>query len=272
MKSKVPFAFALLAGAAAALAQPRDQFDPRDPVVIDSAKSYVFYRTNVRGALVLLREASREEREAARQAAFNRARPDYERRLVQWERSRSRCQATPAPDCPARPQEIRFEAFPDPPPERDRYVDIWWQPRFTAGDEGNSYFRAVPPGSYILYGNVMVGSGGSMGVCLCMGSLRFEARAGQIVDLGEIEYRRDPTPGRGPWGITVTPYAPTMRLPARLAGLPRAPAEFHAADKIPNYLGVEIDRHAPMPGVLAYQRDRVIDERTGLAPAAPDDD
>lgn len=261
---------ALLALAGVGHAQPRDQFDPREPVVIDPAKSYIFYRTNVRGALVLLREAGRGEREAARLAAFNRVRAEYERRLALWERSASRCRSAPAPDCPARPQEMTLETFPDPPPERDRYFDIWWQPRFTAGDEGNSYLRAVPPGSYVVYGNVMIGAGGSMGVCLCMGSLRFEAAAGRIVDLGRIDYRADPTPGRQPWSVTVTPYAPAMGLPARLAGLPHVPADFHAADKVPNYLGVEIDRHSAMPGVLAYERDRVIDVRTGRAPADPD--
>lgn len=250
---------AILALAGAAAAQPRDQFDPRDPVVIDPAKSYVFYRTNGRGALVLLREIGDAEREAARVAAFDRFRADHERRLA-------RCGS--APDCPARAEDVTLAAFPDPPPERDRYVDIWWQPRFTAGAEGDSYLRAVRPGSYIVYGNVMIGHSGAMGVCLCMGSLRFEARPGEIVDLGLIEYRQDPTPGRRPWGVAVTPYAPTMTLPARLAGLPRAAAEFHAAGKIPNYLGVEIERHPAMPGVLAYERDRVIDVRTGGAPAA----
>jgi hypothetical protein len=211
----------------------------------------------VRGALVLLREANAGERDAARRAAYARVRQAYER-------SRQRCVAAPAPDCP--PAEPTLEAFPDPPPERERYFDIWWQPRFTTGDEGNSYLRAVPPGSYILYGNVMIGSGGSMGVCLCMGSVRFEARAGQIVDLGLITYARDPTPGRAPWGVQLTPYSPSMALPARLAGLPHVAAEFHAAGKVPNYLGVEIERLPPIAGVLGYDRDRVLDLRTGQAP------
>ena len=253
-----------LAFAQAADAQPRGQYDPRDPVTIDPDRSYVFYRTNVRGAMVLLREVSDEEREATRIAAFTRARANYERRQAQWERSHIRCQRNPTPDCPERPQEVTLETFPDPVPDSSRWVEIWWQPRFTAGDEGNSYFRALEPGSYILYGNVMLGNNGSgMGVCLCMGSLRFEARPGQIVDLGEVRYAADPTPGRQPWGVTVVPYAPTMAVPPRLAGLPRVPAEFHAAGKVPNYFGVEIERHPALPGVLAYQRDQVIDARTG---------
>jgi hypothetical protein len=264
MKLHLIWGCLLVAFAQAADAQPRDQYDPRDQVTIDSARSYVFYRTNLRGAMLLLREVSDSDREATRIASFTRARATYERRQAQWERSRVRCQREPTPDCPERPQEVTLETFPDPAPDSSRWVEIWWQPRFTAGDEGNSYFRALEPGSYILYGNVMLGNNGSgMGVCLCMGSLRFEARPGEIVDLGEIRYTVDPTPGRTERGVTVVPYAPTMTVPARLAGLPRAPAEFHAAGKLPNYLGVEIERHPALAGVLDYERDQVIDVRTG---------
>lgn len=252
--------------ALAGRAEAQHQYDPREPVVLDPGTAYVYYRTNVRGALVLLRETSAAERQTARAAAYARARANYERQFAAWERSQPRCRAAPAPDCPSRPVELTLSTFPDPAPDRELYVGIGWQPRFTQGDEGNSYFRSLPPGSYIILGNVMMGPRAAMGVCMCMGSLRFEARPGQIVDLGRIDYARDATPGRAPWGVSVTPYNPAMSLPARLAGLPRVAAEFHAAGKMPNHLGLEIDRHPPLAGVLRYERDRVIDDRTGQAP------
>jgi hypothetical protein len=155
-----------------------------------------------------------------------------------------------------------------PMSERDGWVQVEGQPRFSSGGEGKTYLRAVQPGSYILYGNIGVGNNGAhVGVCLCMGSLRFEVPPGQIVDLGQILYPRFAESTR-PWGVAVVPFESPMIVPAALAGLPRIPAEFRAAPKLPNYFGVEIDRHDPMPGVLAYERDIPIDVRQGR-PAAP---
>lgn len=152
---------------------------------------------------------------------------------------------------------------PAPYPDPRSWVQVEGGPRFTAGREGNSYLRAVEPGSYILYGNIGLGGNGShVGICMCMGSLRFEAPAGRIVDLGEIVYP-DLGASSRPWGVTLVPFHSGMNVPSRLAGLPLVPAEFHAAGKVPNYFGVEIDRHDPMPGVLAYRRDQPIDVRTG---------
>lgn len=152
----------------------------------------------------------------------------------------------------------------DPMSERDRWVQFRYTPRLS----GKTYLRAVRPGSYILYGNIAVGNNGAhVGVCLCMGSVRFEAPPGRIVDLGLILWPHAGKTER-PWGVSVIPYAPEMIVPARLAGLPRIVAEFHAAPKLPNLFGVEIDRHDPMPGVLAYDRDLPVDVRTGR-PVAP---
>lgn len=148
--------------------------------------------------------------------------------------------------------------------EPDRWIQVRSGPRF----QGKTYLKAVRPGSYILYGNIGIGNNGShVGVCLCMGTLRFEAPPGQIVDLGLILYP-DFGKSKRPWGVSVIPFASNMIVPARLAGLPRIAAEFHAAPKLSNSFGVEIDRHDTMPGVLAYDRDIPIDVRTGR-PAAP---
>lgn len=146
--------------------------------------------------------------------------------------------------------------FPDPRP----WLEVTGR-RFSSGREGSSYLREVEPGSYILYGGIGSPRGIHVGNCLCMGSVRFEARAGQIVDLGEIRYPALRSPP--PYSITLVPFDASMRIPARLAGLPRVPAELHAAGKMPNYFGVGIDRHDPIPGILAYRRDQPIDVRTG---------
>jgi len=131
------------------------------------------------------------------------------------------------------------------------------------------YLRAVQPGTYALYGPLVIGANGAaFGVCMCMGSVRFEARAGEIVDMGEIRFdgvgsggekgRFGPDGHRLPAAAVVPPRADAAR-PARLANMPYAPASLHAADRMPNYFGVLIDRLAPIPGVLGYERGRVID-------------
>ena len=104
-----------------------------------------------------------------------------------------------------------------------------------------------------------------------MGSVRFEARAGQIMDLGEMRYpAADATLPVGVHvsSVQMVPYASSMTRPDRLNGLPVVPAEWRAAEKMPNYFGVLIDRHPAVPGVLRYQRDRVIDDRTGTGPVS----
>ncbi|HEX8624028.1 MAG TPA: hypothetical protein VF782_03005 [Allosphingosinicella sp.] len=218
---------ALLAMASAAPAQARKQYGSGDPIVVEPQTAYIFYRTNISGANI------RFLREYGAGEAPGTVRGD------------------------------------DPMSEPDHWVQVTGGPRLTGGGrEGKTYLKAVRPGSYILYGNIGIGlNGAHIGVCFCMGSLRFEAPAGQIVDLGLIQYP-DASVVKRPWGVTIFPVAPDMVVPARLTGLPRIAAEFRAGPKMPNWFGVEIDRHDAMPGVLAYDRDIPIDVRAGR-PAAP---
>ncbi|MBA2932807.1 hypothetical protein HZF05_01735 [Sphingomonas sp. CGMCC 1.13654] len=105
-----------------------------------------------------------------------------------------------------------------------------------------------------------------------MGTVKFDAPAGKIVDLGRLKLNDD-------WGAPVLPPNPAGNqsfavIPAdgappkgRLQGLPVFAADFHAAGKIPNYFGALIDRLPPIPGVIAYERDKVIDlKATGSRP------
>lgn len=162
------------------------------------------------------------------------------------------------------------------------FVSVTRGPQFSRTGEGDyTYLVAVPPGTYALYGPITITGNGVIGVCLCMGSVRFDARPGEIMDLGEIRYpateamreHRQLRPGTGAAPAEVIPYAATMSRPDRLNGLPVVAAEWRAGDKMPNYFGVLISRHPALPGVLRYERDRVIDDRTGAAPvplASPD--
>ena len=271
-------ALAALAFLSSTQAGARDQLGERDAVVIDPHKAYIFFRTPERVNLRLLREVDASERaawEAERERAFLRARDRTERRIAAWDREAPSCRGNAAvtPQCQTRgerPVPVTNENFVFAPPEMDNFLDVIRGREFERVPSGYAYFRAVEPGTYIVYGAITETPQAVLGVCLCMGSVRFEARPGEIVDLGEL--RLEPAPGDGPaegrfvWdgrlpSPTIVPVAADAQLPARLAGSSVRAAEFRAAGPIPNYFGILIDRLGPMPGVLAYDRGRIIDLR-----------
>jgi hypothetical protein len=282
MKRRVLLVSLLLAIAAplAGAAQAQNQLGGRAAVTIDPQKSYIFFRAPEKIELIFLRQVTPEQLplwRAARAEALRRAVERYSRAQLDYDRAVRACEGRPQPCLTVRrPTPVTEENFYYPPPETAKFVPVSTGPQFTQAEGGGyTYLIEVPPGIYTLYGSVTSGSYGLAGFCLCMGSLRFETRAGQIADVGEIRYAADearqvqhlPTVGRVR-SIEIVPYAPTMTRPAQLANLPVAPAVLRAADKLPNYLGVFIDRHPAVPGLLRYARDRVIDDRTGQA-AAP---
>jgi len=132
------------------------------------------------------------------------------------------------------------------------------------------YLIAVTPGTYVLYGHMWQDGPGDMDTCFCMGTVKFEAAAGKVTDLGRIRMPDDwdlPAPPANPAGIlpfVLVPPATPLQPAGRLQGLPVTPAVLHAMDKMPNAFGVVIDRLFPIPGVLAYDRDTVIDPQRPL--------
>ena len=50
-----------------------------------------------------------------------------------------------------------------------------------------------------------------------------------------------------------------MPVDPRLSSYKVVPASFKAAGPVPNYYGVQVDRMTAIPGVLGYDRDKIID-------------
>lgn len=256
-----------------------EQFNQRAQVTVEPDVSYIFFRTPARVPIQFIREAGAEERasyETDRAIAYERARARYERALTRYQRDEELCRRRPEPFCrtrpPERPAEVNQQTFAYPPIEAVNLLSVGGSRVFERSETEVAYLIAVRPGYYSLYGNIEVTGSGPVGVCLCMGSVRFEAPAGRIVDLGTINSpdfaEDDNRASRRMNSQQVVPAAAGAMLPARLAGLPVVPAELRAAGKVPNFFAVEIDRHPPIDGVLAYDRDRVIDLRAESAPAA----
>jgi hypothetical protein len=136
------------------------------------------------------------------------------------------------------------------------------------------HLAAIKPGTYILAGLPWSAS-------MCMGTVRFEAKAGVITDLGTILAAPDDTPTdvpelaahvRGkdlgsvprPFVMGLRPYSADMEIPQALSNLPRVAADYHAVGRFPNYFGTPIDRLAPVPGIIDYDKDGdVLDLKDG---------
>jgi hypothetical protein len=276
----------ILAAAACALAAPAaakplqtEQFKATAPFTIQPTRAYLLVR-NAGTDLKLLRVPTAAEQTAygaERAEALAKARAKYVKQLKGYEidlaaynREKSPEFRGPKPEKPVEPTDanLAFKAI-----ESDNFVTIWGGRVF----EGKAQFIAVPPGTYRVYGRMLITGNGNLGVCMCMGSVQFDAAPGTITDLGEFHHSAIPGVSvkepeswhgmtRGKGGLTslaLEPAAPAMAVPARLAGLPRVAASYRASGKVDNFFGVMVERLTPVPGVLAYQRDQVIDARSG---------
>ena len=135
----------------------------------------------------------------------------------------------------------------------------------------------VPPGTYLLYG-IGVGSRGLV-TCNCLGTVEFEAKAGIVTDMGALYadkvHGESPEPyvednlGRSMFnygfilGQALVPATAATPAPASLGSLPRVAAKYHAVGLFREPGASSINRLAPIPGVLRYDRGKVIDDRTG---------
>jgi hypothetical protein len=229
--------------------------------------------------VMFLREMNATQAEAEGAEALRMAQEQYSEALTEWRRVEDACRGEdaaayrcrrprPAPEAPTRESAAATLA-----PERNVEI-VYRNPTFTEEDGRYTFLVAVAPGRYALYGQRDGNGAGWAGVCLCMGSVRFEVAAGQVVDLGTITYpaleaagARDSTnsafTGALESSIAIVPPDLQATPPARLSGLNIVPAQLRAAGKMPNMFGLYIDRHPALAGVLGYERDRVID----LAPA-----
>ena len=219
-------------------------------ITLKPGSAYILFRTKVpKGAvpynLVLVRELLAEEREGyerARAEAFAKAKNPERFTFV-------------------------YEAF-------SNVIADWPGRRFADSGDDYYFFYEVPPGTYLI--------AGTSNTCLCMGSVKFDARAGHITDLGYYlagRLSRDSViPELAPltsrpklrshmlflMASAIRPWRSDMPVPEELKALPRVGAEYRAVGPLPNLFGVSIGRLAPLQGVLGYDVEgRAIDVRTG---------
>jgi hypothetical protein len=135
----------------------------------------------------------------------------------------------------------------------------------------------IVPGDYVLYG---LGAGGFLGTCLCLGTVGFDAKPGEIVDLGTILIAAADPKSDIPELVSETGFGPSMnghlfaftaavrpasvvKVPPLLAGQAIVPARFRAVGTFVAPGVFNINRLAPVTGVLQYDGGKVIDVASG---------
>ena len=255
---------------------------------IDPASGYIFTSGPARQWIELLRLPDAEtiaEYEKDWAKAFAQVRADYPGKLKNWEvhvLAAHRQGRKPR----EKPIEPTAENFAIGPIEARQPVFIGPQYVFSKGEasETVSYLMKVKPGRYLLYRQLSAPDNGLIGMCFCMGTIAFEVKPGVITDMGDFVFAgpgRDPAfperPDKAPgseWGL----YRPiggagrpvAFGLPDTLKAYPSERADFRAYGKLDNFYGITVGRMPPIAGVLAYDRDKIIDLKAAPATPAPD--
>lgn len=147
--------------------------------------------------------------------------------------------------------------------------------KFLEDGDMRTILLQVPPGKYILYG-VTVGDGG-VASCNCLGTVGFNAKPGMITHLGALYadkvHKDSPVPylednlGEQMFqysfvlGGALVPADANSAVPASLKSFTVEPADLEVIAQFYEPGAANINRLAPIPGILGYERGRPVDLR-----------
>lgn len=174
---------------------------------------------------------------------------------------------------------LRKKAKDGNPPGFEEYQFTWKGAQNTFAvdlgkplGDGSTYLLEVPTGTYVLYG-VSLGTRGFVS-CNCLGTVSFEARPGEITQLGALYadkvHKDSPVPhlednlGEQMFqygfvmGQALVPATEKTPVPPALAGLPLVRARYSPVGMFADPAAPMINRLAPIPGILEYDRGRVV--------------
>ncbi len=245
----------------------------RDDVSLDPAKTYLLVEASapiVSSFVLVPGDAERADWERQRQEELAEAIEDYPRDLRRYERDLEFWEATRRRrnDRPSPPVEPTEETFSWPELESRKVVTVGHLNRFAKSDEASLWLLEVPAGEYLFYGLGMIG----FNDCACMGSVRFDVAAGSVTAV-RVGYELLDAQGNviamRPEDADSTDLATRTAImigePSQAVFDPRIPrerivaAEFAPVRSLSNWFGGTVNRVLPIPGVIDYDRDRVID-------------
>lgn len=278
MRTTLMIAAALLAAPAVAKKPDfvkSDSIGDKPAITLDPTQGHVLLRSPNQRALMLMRVPSAEDQatyQALRDEAFADAREKYAKKLASYQadlkQNTDGGRQVAVGKKPVEPTEANFEFTPF---DLLATVSIGPLYRFAKGDSGAStYLHAVTPGRYKVYGPISAGTNGAVfGACYCMGSVSFEVKAGEVTDISALAVLPpEETPDAIMGIVKPKDRAVAPALDPRLATASVRPASFRPVGKAANYYGLAITRMPAIPGVMRYDRDRIIDLTDGAQPAA----
>ena len=150
---------------------------------------------------------------------------------------------------------------------------------FSDNGSQRTYLIEALPGNYVFYG---VGHTLTLITCLCLGSVSFSVEPGKIVDLGEIFLAEASTKSDIPelksetglgasinyghsflFSAAIKPVNESTPIPPELPKVRIYPAKYSAVGKFVEHAAFNINRLAPIPGVLAYENGQAVDVMSG---------
>jgi hypothetical protein len=251
-------------------------------VQLDMNGAYILLRSPAPVPISLFRMATPpevEEYRAKRAQALAKAHAKWEKNHASWSKDYEQWKRDPKlyPPPAEEPVEPTDETLNMQPLDQQNLLGFGPLNRFAKDSSGTStYLQRVWPGRYVLYGSIFLNpNGGGFGTCMCMGTVAFDAKAGEITDVGAVmtsvdaiafprmldKAKPEDVEGLRTGAITTMRLTPAgaMGVDPRLAPYKVVSAQFKAAGPVPNYYGVQVDRLTAIPNVLAYDRDKIID-------------
>lgn len=297
-------AFAMSILSCPVVAQQRDAARPvgdRATVTLNPEKAYLLVESEGPVTMMLIREPTQAEQEqwvADRAEELARAQRRYVSQMRRYEADlrlyrSARANRNSSVREPERPVEPTDATFQFTPIELRLTYSFGPQNRFAKASgsvmlvTGRSvYLTELPPGTYHVYGPVMMApNGGAAGTCLCMGTVSFEMAAGQITNLGQVinplaaraaGFGSNPVPAQTDPDTSVTvfgiePARAGATVDPRLSEFTIVPAQLRPGRRFANWFGLTVDRISPVPGVIGYRRDQVIDLTSATGSATPEE-
>lgn len=244
------------------------------PVTLRADRAYLLFRvprpqnSNPLEPLLMRVPASEEfaRYEAARAAAFAKALPDltkaHQRAMEQY--SKSGAGSGP----PSAPPSLDNFAFSWD--EVGNLQDVDFGRKFARSAEEETFLVEALPGDYVLYGFTPSTGLPRLMVCMCLGTVGFSAKAGEVTELGYLisdyasEASRIPELlGEAGYSGTVRPVRVDSSRAPGLATAPVVPATYRAVGRFFTPNAVNIARLTRVPGVLDYDAGKVIDAASG---------
>ena len=231
---------------------------------LSPTKGYIYLHAPARVTAMLIKEPSAEELaayEAEWSAALAEAKIKYPRTLKNWrdDVEWARKHRKSIPERPLEPTEETFRID-----RLDQRMIVNNGPQFIYASQGEEfgYLHELEPGTYRYYGPIIAAANGTAGgVCACMGSVKFEVKPGVITNLGDLLVTSVTRVVEPSAGIDLDHVVQRIdyTFPERLSAFPNQQADWRAAGKIDNFYGLMVGRMPPIPDVLAYDRDAIID-------------